>query len=237
MLVKTKAIVISTVKFQEKSLIVKCFTEKFGLKSYFVYNAFTGKKNNQKISFFQPLNQIEIEAYHKDKGNLERFKEIKIANNYQTVHLNIVKTSIVLFLSEVLHNCLKEEGKDENLYAYLETALIWFDSHSEVSNFHLIFLMELTKYLGFSPEKAISQKQFFIPNEGVFTNEINTNSLSLEDSELLQKLLQLKLSAPQNVFSSNQRQKLLVIILNYYTINTDGFKTIKSLDVLTELFK
>ncbi|WP_317162508.1 recombination protein O N-terminal domain-containing protein [Flavobacterium haoranii] len=52
MLIKTKAVVISAVKYQEKSLIVRCFTLSDGLKSYFVTNAFTGKKNNQKNAFF-----------------------------------------------------------------------------------------------------------------------------------------------------------------------------------------
>lgn len=236
MLVKTKAIVIATVKYQEKSLIVKCFTEKFGLKSYFVHNAFTGKKNNQKISFFQPLNQIEIEAFHKDKGNLERFKEVKISNAYQTIPFAIVKTTIALFLSEVLHNAIKEEGKNENLYAYLETSLLWFDSHDHVANFHLIFLLELTKYLGFSPENAASENQVFIPNEGVFSSEISENALSIDDSQLFQKLLLLKLHQPQQVFSTAQRQRLLAILLNYYALNSDGFKTIKSLQILKEIF-
>ena len=80
MLVKTKAIVLSSLKYQEKSLIVKCFTESDGLKSYFVPSAYSNKKANQKIAYFQPLTIIEIEANHKNKGTLEYFKaEITIA--------------------------------------------------------------------------------------------------------------------------------------------------------------
>jgi len=73
MLVKTKAIVISALKYQEKSLIVKCFTETDGLKSYFVHNAFSGKNNKQKIAYFQPLNILEIEAVHKKQRNAGKF--------------------------------------------------------------------------------------------------------------------------------------------------------------------
>ena len=80
MLVKTKAIVISSLKYQEKSLIVKCLTQSDGLKSYFVPNAFAAKKSNQKIAYFQPLSLLEIEANHKNKGALEHFKEIKLAH-------------------------------------------------------------------------------------------------------------------------------------------------------------
>jgi DNA repair protein RecO (recombination protein O) len=70
MLIKTRAIVISSLKYQEKSLIVKCFTLSDGLKSYFVRDAFSSKKSNQKIAYFQPLSILEIEDVHKNKGTL-----------------------------------------------------------------------------------------------------------------------------------------------------------------------
>ena len=71
MQVKTKALVISALKYQEKSLIVKCFTRTDGVKSYFVPNAFSSRKNQQKIAYFQPLTLLEIEATHKNQGKLE----------------------------------------------------------------------------------------------------------------------------------------------------------------------
>ena len=235
MLIKTKAIVISSIKYQEKSLIVKCFTFSDGLKTYFVNNAFSGKKNQQKIAFFQPLNQLEIEAYHKNKGTLERFKELKLINPYQTISKDIFKTTIVLFLSEILSFAIKEDGKNQNLFTFLETALLWLDTHEEVSNFHLIFLIQLTKYLGFYPEQD-SEKLFFELSEGVFTDFSGISCLTLEETDLFKKGLQLKFDNNQKVFSSNQRQILLKILIDYYSLNIDGFKKPKSLDVLKEVF-
>ena len=149
MLVKTKAIVISSLKYQEKSLIVKCFTLSDGLKSYFVPNAFSVKKSSQKIAYFQPLTLLEIEANHKNKGTLEHFKEIKLASGYQTITTDIIKSTIVIFLSEILHHSIQEEEKNEGLFTFLETALLWLDTHEGTSNFHLILLLEVTKFLGF----------------------------------------------------------------------------------------
>lgn len=111
MQIKTKAIVISALKYQEKSLIVKCFTLSHGLKSYFVRDAFSSRKSNQKMAYFQPMTIIEIEATHKNKGTLEHFKEIKIANPFHTIHSDIYKSTIVLFLSEILHHSIHEEEK------------------------------------------------------------------------------------------------------------------------------
>lgn len=236
MQVKTKAIVLSVLKFQEKSLIVKCFTQSDGLKTYFVRNAFSSKKNNQKIAYFQPLNILEIEANHKNKGTLEHFKEIKLAFPYQTINTNIFKSTIVIFLSEVLHHSIKEEEKNDNLFSYLETAFQWLDTHDEISNFHLILLLEITKYLGFYPDVSERELPYFETIDGVFSLFEGTSCLSKHETSLLNRLLDLKFDDTQNNFASVERQLVLKILLDYYVIHLDGFKKPKSLDVLKEVF-
>lgn len=236
MLVKTKAIVISSLKYQEKSLIVKCFTEADGLKSYFVHNAFSGKNNKQKIAYFQPLNILEIEAVHKNKGTLENFKEIKLFAAYHTIHIDIVKSTIIIFLSEMLHHSIREEENNEDLFHFLETALLWLDSHDEIANFHLILLLEITKFLGFYPDASANDYAFFEMTEGVFTPFQSLSCLSVQETALFRKLLALRFDSNQQVFNGKERQQLLKIILDYYSFHLDGFKKPKSLEVLKEVF-
>ncbi|WP_445456393.1 DNA repair protein RecO [Flavobacterium sp. HNIBRBA15423] len=236
MLIKTKAIVISSLKYNEKSLIVKCLTRLDGIQTYFIHNAFTGKNNKQKKVFFQPLNQIEIEAYHNNKSNLQRIKEVKIYYPYQSIYLDIIKSSIVLFLSEILHNTIKEEGKDEQLFDYLESALQWFDTQDKVFNFHLILLLQLTKYLGFYPQENLSDKKYFNISEGVFSEFQSLNSLTIEESELLKKLLDVNINSTEKLFSSSQRRQLLKILIDYYSFNIENSKKIKSIEILTQIF-
>jgi DNA repair protein RecO (recombination protein O) len=236
MLVKTKAIVLSAIKYQEKSLIVKCFTQSDGLKSYFVQSAYSGKKSNQKIAYFQPLTILEIEATHKNKGTLEHFKEIKLATAYQTINTDIVKSTIVIFLSEMLHHSIHEEEKNEDLFTFLETALIWLDTHDETSNFHLILLLETTKFLGFYPDNSETEFNFFEMVDGVFSPFQGTNCLNEHETFLFKKLINLKFDSDQKVFAGIERQILLKILLDYYSIHLGGFKKPKSLDVLKEVF-
>lgn len=234
--VKTKAIVLSTIKYQEKSLIVKCFTESDGLKSYFIQSAFSTRKSNQKIAYFQPLNLLEIEANHKNKGTLEHIKEVKLAYNYQSISVDFTKNSIVFFLSEVLHHAILEEEKNETLFAFLETSFLWLDTHVTNPNFHLIFLIELTKFLGFYPQLEENDANFFEMIEGVFTSYQGVNCLSENESILLKKLMELKFDDISKNFSKTERQVLLKIILDYYIIHLQGFKKPKSLEVLKEIF-
>lgn len=236
MLVKTKAIVLSAIRFQEKSLIVKCFTQSDGLKTYFVQSAFSGRKSNQKIAYFQPLTLLEIEASHKNKGTLERFKEIKLATPYTSLNIDIVKSTIVIFISEMLHNCIKEEEQNETLFSFLETALLWLDHHDEVANFHLMLLMEMTKFLGFYPDVSDDELPFFEMIEGVFVPFHGITCLTEQETRLFKKLKDLKFDSDQKVFNGKERQILLKILLDYYTFHFDGFKKPKSLDVLKEVF-
>ena len=234
--VKTKAIVLSSIKYNDKSLIVKCFTLSDGLKSYFVPSAYSSKKNNQKIAYFQPLTILEIETIHKNSGGLSYFKELKIASAYKTNSSHVYKATILIFLSEILSNSIKEEEKNDSLFTFLETALLWLDEHDDFANFHLILLLEMTKFLGFYPDISDFDLKHFNLNEGFFLHFEGTNCLNEYETHLFKKLLQLKFFDHQKVFAGIERQILLSILLSYFEIHLDGFRTPKSLAVLKEVF-
>ena len=236
MQIKTKAIVISSLKYQEKSLIVKCFTLSDGLKSYFVRDAFSSRKANQKIAYFQPLTILEIEAVHKNKGTLESFKEIKVATPFHSIHSDVVKSTIVMFVSEILNTSIQEEEKNEALFNFLETAMHWLDNHNEISNFHLILLLEITKYLGFYPDISNIENKFFEMTEGIFSPFHAISSLTEHETNLFKKLIDLKFDNNQKSFHVIERQILLKILIDYYSFHLDGFRKPKSLEVLKEVF-
>ena len=152
MLVTTKAIVLSTIKYGDADLIVKCYTQE-GLKSYMLKRILKAKKGKLKAAYFQPLTQLELVAKHNVKGNLNFIKEAKVSYPYSSITFDISKQAIALFLSEILNKSIHEEEVNAPLFEYIETALIWLDTHNNVANFHLLFLVNLTKHLGFYPEK------------------------------------------------------------------------------------
>jgi DNA repair protein RecO (recombination protein O) len=234
--VKTKAIVLSALRYQEKSLVVKCFTQSSGLKSYYVRDAFSSKKSTQKTIYFRPLNILEIEASHKDKGTLEYFKEVRMAYSYHTLNTSMVKISMAMFISEMLHNSIREEEQNDSLYHFLETALLWLDSHDEVVNFHLIMLLELTKFLGFYPNDARKDHEFFEMTEGIFIQYPTVTCLTAHETTLLLRLMPLKFDNSTKAFHVTERQALLKIVLDYYALHLDGFRRPKSLEVLREIF-
>ena len=156
--VNTKAIVISTIKYRDTSLIVKLYTKEVGLVSYLLKGILKSKKGKLKAAYFLPLTQLTIVSSHNEKRSLQNLKEAQVNYVYKSIHTSMVKQSIVLFLSEVLGNAIQEQENNVLLYDYLENSLKWFDSHQDVSNFHLLFMLNLTKFLGFYPDLSQSTK-------------------------------------------------------------------------------
>lgn len=236
--VSTKAIVISAFKYSDSSLIVKCFTEQEGLKSYLIRGVLKSKKGNLKPAYFQPLTQLKIEATHKQKSTLHTLKDATVLHQYNTIYQDIVKQSIVLFLSEVLSSCIQEEEKNIRFFSYLENAILWLDTHDTVSNFHLLFLLNLSHFLGFYPDVSNKHKDSFNLLEGNFTDATHEKlTISGDKLILFKKLLGINFDAIENVsFSKQERQVILQMIIQYFELHLDGFRTPKSLAILETVF-
>jgi len=236
MIVKVKALVLRCIKFQDTSLIIKCYTEQ-GLKSYLLKGILGSKKSPLKIGYFQPLNLLELVANHNDKRTLNSIREVKIAYSYRGISSDVVKQSIVLFLADVLNTSLQEEEVNKNLFKFLETSFQYLDNHSEIANFHLVFLLKLTKYLGFYPQIKNSDYPYFNLQEGLFENQSLFNSIQGEKKDLFKNLLATNFENMQMLkLDKTQRQLLLSILINYYELHVSGFKKLNSLPILQAVF-
>ena len=152
MLIKTKAIVISSLKFGESDLIVTCFTETVGIKSYILKNILKTKRRTFSPALFQPLSQLYVVANHKEKGNLEYLKEVKTHYLYRTLHTNVLKSSVAVFISEILKSSIKEEQANPELFKFLSDSFQWIDNNDSFANFHITFMLNLSSFLGFYPD-------------------------------------------------------------------------------------
>tara|TARA_B110001454_G_scaffold214390_1_gene234097 strand:- start:152 stop:874 length:723 start_codon:yes stop_codon:yes gene_type:complete len=236
--VATKAIVLSSLKYSDSSLIVKCYTQEEGLKTYLIRGILKAKKGGLKVAYFQPLTQLNIVASHNNKGTLNAIKEVQVSNPYKTIYKDIIKQSVVMFLSEVLSYSIKEEENNNPLYDYLETGLIWLDLHDKIANFHLLFLLNLTRFLGFYPDLSEKDKLGFNLVEGSFTDITYQKDIIVGNNFYqFKKLLGINFDTIENVsFNKHERQVVLKIIIRYFELHLDGFKKPKSLQILETVF-
>ncbi|WP_299102515.1 DNA repair protein RecO [uncultured Winogradskyella sp.] len=238
MLSKNNSIVLSKLKYREYDLIVKCYTQQRGVVSYLLKGVLKSKKGLSKTVYYQALSQLQIEESYKPNQTLHFIREVKFNYIYKTLHTNIYKSSIVLFLAEILSNVLKEEEKNDDLYQFIVAALQYLDNEDEFSNFHLLFLLKLTRYLGFQPENLKNNYPFFNLESGIFEAQNNgIYSVSGANLTLLKQLLGTNFDGLNTIkINATQRQEFLNMLLYYFELHLGSFRKPKSLQVLNDVF-
>ncbi|MBU2926958.1 DNA repair protein RecO [Winogradskyella psychrotolerans] len=238
MLSKNNSIVLSKLKYRDHDLIVKCYTEQRGVVSYMLRGVLKSKKGLSKTVYFQALSQLQIEENYKPNQSLHFIKETKFNYIYKSLHTNIYKSAIVLFLSEILSNVLKEEEKNDDLFDFITASLQYLDNEDQFSNFHLLFLLKLTRYLGFLPENLDNDYAYFNLESGVFeASNHGIYSVSGENLTLLKRLLGTSFDTLHTVsIKAKQRQEFLNMLLHYFELHLGSFRKPKSLQVLNEVF-
>ena len=239
MLHKTRGIVFKTTDYGESSVIVQVFTEKFGLQSYIVNGA---KKPKAKIprNMLQPLHLLDMVVYHKNTGNVQRIKELKNAPVLVTIPYDVIKSSIAMFLNEVLYKAVKQQSEDENLFEFVFSAIEWLDHQTGgLANFHLLFLIQLTRYLGFYPDRYLAgDADYFDLKNGVFCRYKPDSVLYLSPphTQNFTALLQCSFENILTVkLNNDDRRYLIQKLLEYYSLHIEGFANVRSHEVLEEI--
>ncbi len=220
MLHKTRGIVFRFTKYGETSIIVNIFTELFGLQSYIV-NGVRSKSSKNKIALYQPLTLLEMVVYHRENANVLRIKEVKCLHPYQTIYQDMRKSAISMFLNEIVNKAVKEQSHSEEICTFLIDSFIALDEISSSENFHLIFLLKLSRYLGFGPQT----------NDEVLDGWL----LDAEEEALLKQLLTAGYDKAIPM-SYSSRRNLLDALLRFYATHSENFGEIKSVQVLKEMF-
>lgn len=224
MLVKTRGIILGSIKYKETSIIVNIYTEVLGTKSYIV-NGVRDKKG--KIAFFQPLTILDMVVYDNASKGLNRISEYTIYRAYKSATFELRKIAVLLFLAELFIKTLKEEHPDEELFSFIVKRLSLFDEmEEEYEDFHLIFLVEYAAYLGIRPSSSEDIAKDFgrLLDKDV---ELLFNELLKHDESIVPFSLKI---------GGSLRRRALEVLIDYYQIHFPSMGRIQSLTILKEVF-
>ncbi|WP_434037356.1 DNA repair protein RecO [Formosa sp. 4Alg 33] len=238
MFYSSPAIVLSKLKYRDNDLIVRCYAKDFGVVSFLLRGVLKSRKGNAKVAYFQLLSQIQIEADIKDNRSLQTLKDVKINTLYATLHTEVVKSAIVMFIADVLAMALKEEEANEALFEYIESSLNILDNTTDSANFHLVFLVHLTKFLGCYPDTTNIHYNYFNLSTGQFEKQSTSiYSVTGEDLKIFKLLLGMLFDDLKTIkMGSKQRQSVLDLLLLYYELHLGHFKKPKSLAIFNQVF-
>ena len=241
MLQKTRGIVLHHIKYSESSIIAYIYTEEFGRQSYMV-NGIRGKNSSMRLNMFQPLVLLEMEVYQKSGRGLQRIKEIKNAAPYHSIPFDVLKSTISLFLAEIMYKSLQEEVANKQLFDFLFHSFLLLDTlDKNIANFHICFLIHLARFLGFPPQNNYNEEnQYFDLFEGSFVSLIPPHShfIDKSNSVFFNELLKQPFAQSTSILlSQDNRRSLLDGLVIYYQLHLISQREVKSLNVLKSVFE
>lgn len=243
MLVKTEAIVLHSLKYGESKLIVDLFTRESGRLSCIVGIPKTGRGRLKK-QYFQPLSLLDVECDIRPNVQLQKLRDARLLHPFSTLTVEPVKISISLFLAEFLYHALRgEQQPDTGMFDYMKHSLLWLDeAKTGYANFHLAFLIHLSRFLGVGLLRSMTQEGeglFFDLREGEYCDvpPLHQEFLRPEEASRIKNMLRMDY---QNMhlfrLSHTERNRCLDVILAYYRLHLPAFPELKSLPVLQALF-
>lgn len=240
MIEKTRAIVLHQIKYTDSGIVVWLYTRNFGRQSVLI-KGIRGKKSGKANVFFQPMSILDLVIYYNGSREMQTLKEFSVSYTPSDIYFNIKKTSVAIFLGEVLSNFLREEVPNEELFDFLEESVVYFDNCREgYANFHIAFLAGLSSYLGFEPGHRVegSERFFDLLNGSfVFLPPVHGNYAGEEISGILAEFFSSSYETINRiVLSGALRNDVLDVLIRYYSLHLPGIRKIRSLDVLKEVF-
>lgn len=240
MLEKTKGIVINQIKYTDSGIVARLYTRDFGRISFMVKGLRKRKTGKHNI-LFQPLFILDLDIYYKTSREIQTIKEFSVAFTPYNIYSDIRKSSVAIFLGEVLTSVLKEESPNEELFDFIEESVKYFENSADgYANFHLAFLAGLSSYLGFEPgQKNSPEEVFFDMKNGNFVSlpPVHGHYSTPDNSAILAALFASSYDNVKEIpLSGSQRNEVLDDLLNYFYFHLPGLSKIKSLEILKEVF-
>ena len=240
MLTTSRCLVLRTIKYNDETNIVETFTEEDGTVSFLV-RVSASKRAAVKSRLFRPMALLQVEWDKRPPARLQRVKSARPDYIETSTPYDPYKASIALFLSEVLHAALHENPADRPLFAYLRASVVWLDlCRRPFANFHLVFLLRMTRFLGIYPNLSDWREGMYFDLEtGSFTAAapLHDHFLMPSDAARLPLLMRMNYDTMHLFrFGRDERQRLLAGINDYYRLHLPTFPDLKSLDVLHALF-
>lgn len=231
MLHKTRGIALNYIRYRESSIIAKIYTEAFGIQSYIVNGVRSSKSKMNRIALFQPLTLLDMVVYHKSKeSTIHRISEIKCYSPFQSLPYDVFKSSLALFVTEILGKTLKEEEPNEPLFQFIEDSVLYLDeAEGGFENFHIQFLLQYASYLGFGVETIADLEGELKENH--FPQIADARELNATDY-LLQNPYGIEVALDRT-----RRVDILEKLIFFYKIHMDTLGEIRSLDVLREVLR
>jgi DNA repair protein RecO (recombination protein O) len=238
---KARGVVLHTIKYGDTGLVAWVLTDVGGRRSYMVQGVRSTRGHGNKAALLQPMFLVEFEGISSPRAEMHRFRELRAAVPLRSVPFDVRKGTVSLFMAEMLYRLIREVEANSPLFEFVWGAVCDLDGLEDagaVANFHLWFMVGLSRHLGFFPGNEWRTGSWFDIREGLFTEvEPRGGAFSRENSALLGALMEISPGAVGELrLNRGQRADFMNAMLAYFGWHLDAVRDIRSVDILREVF-
>lgn len=236
----SRAIVLRTLRYSDEALIAHLLTEERGCVPMIVRIS-RSRRAAVHHTLFRPLAVLGVEWNDRPKAALQRPKTVQTALVLRSLPYEAGKAAIALFIADFLEHAVRTEPDSRAVFEFIVRSVEWLDTcHSGYANFHLVFLLRLTRFLGLLPDaRDFGPGKYFDLRNACFVDSrpLHPDYLAPAEAALLPDILRMRY-ANMHLFrlSGAQRSQLLARLNDYYRLHLPSFPELKSLDVLRQTF-
>ncbi len=201
------------------------------------------KKRGSKpgIALLSPGMLLECKCSFKQNSALQNLGEIRLRASLTDCYINPYKNAMLTLICELLQKTLREEESHPELFDYLDRSILTLNAlEQHYANFHLVFMLQFSRFLGFYPYKQeVTAPCFFDLQAGTFssTRPMHPHYADTQLSLLLAQLIDLDFHTMHRCpLSKHQRNKLTHLLISYFQHHLSYLGEMKSLDVLQDIF-
>lgn len=233
-------IVLNVIKYNDRNNIAHIYTDRHGMMSFLVAQGST-RAAAVRRAMMMPLSLLQFEARMAPGREIATLRDVRRAVPLAGLYGDPVKGAIAMFVSEVLVHCIQEREQNEGLYRYIETSVRLLDGMQHgVANFHICFLWHLGAFLGIEPDvESYREGYWFDMQGGTFTSLPLPRGRGLEprDARVLVLLSRMTFANMHLYrFNHQDRNRVLDLIIDYYRLHNSTLGTLKTPEVLRQLF-
>ncbi len=238
--VTSEGVVLNVVRHNDTTNVVTMYMRDYGAVTFLVTLS-RSKRAEVRSVLFRPLALLRVTWKPRVRTGLVRPKAVEVLLPYVTLNHEPRKAAIALFMAEFLYRVLRHEQSNEGLFIFVRHALEWLDLAQEgFANFHLTFLMRLTRFLGFYPngERYEEGAGFdLLSGNFVMARPLHAHYVEPLRAQYLPSIMRMNFDT-MHVFkwSRFQRDELLTVMLEYYRLHIPGLPELNGVSVLKELF-
>lgn len=249
MLAKSQIIVLHTIKHGDTGIVVQCYSSTAGRTALY-FRGSSKKMNN--ASLLHKLNILDVVTFSNTSGSMPTIREMGIPYNLSSLRSDIYKSTMAIFLSEILGKTVRESEANPHLYSFISSSIQILEHTDEgVANFHIHFLTHLCKMLGFMPTDNYSSSAAvfdmatakFIPAP-FGAAPYGSMLMSETESMLLHTLMntpstnlgKLYCGAQELQLNGQLRNSYAKRMIEYISHHIGNTIEIKSLDILHQIF-